>query len=180
MSPGVDIAVRVTSPGWRRLGACAAIARRAACAALDSAEGRAALARFAGARPAELAVLLAEDRTVRDLNRRYRGFDKPTNVLSFPATDEVPRPAQAPLMLGDVVLALETVRREAAAQGKPAADHLAHLVVHGTLHLLGYDHERAAEARRMEALETRLLAGLGIADPYRRPAPRRRAPRAAA
>ena len=93
--------------------------------------------------------------------------DAPTNVLSFPAAASAPPAPGAPLLLGDVVLAFETVAAEAAAQGKPLADHLAHLVVHGVLHLLGFDHEADAEAERMEALETRLLAGLGIADPYR-------------
>lgn len=102
--------------------------------------------------------MLTDDDEVRQLNARWRGQDKPTNVLSFPAGDAV--------LLGDVVLAFETVEREAAAQGKRFGDHLSHLVVHGALHLIGYDHVKAGDAAAMEALERRVLAGLGIADPY--------------
>src|SRR5262249_22503444 len=96
---------------------------------------------------------------VRLLNARDRRQDKPTNVLSYPSGERA--------FLGDVVLARQVVWREAHAQGKTPADHVAHLVVHGTLHLLGYDHETGeADAERMEALERRILKGLGIADPY--------------
>ena len=99
------------------------------------------------------------DRRVRTLNKRDRKQDKPTNVLSYPSGEK--------LFLGDVVLARQTIWREARAQGKDSADHVAHLVVHGTLHLLGHDHETSeADAERMEALERRILAKLGIADPY--------------
>lgn len=111
---------------------------------------------------AELAVVLADDAMVRDLNRRFRGKDAPTNVLSFPAAD----PAIADGPLGDVILARETCRREAAEQGKPLDHHLAHLVVHGVLHLVGYDHEADDEAERMEAAERAILRGLGVPDPY--------------
>jgi len=107
---------------------------------------------------AELSLALADDATVQGLNRDYRAKDKPTNVLSFPA-------AHGPL-LGDVIVAHETLMREAVEEGIPAADHLAHLTIHGLLHLLGYDHETEADALRMEALETSILAGLGIADPH--------------
>jgi probable rRNA maturation factor len=107
-----------------------------------------------------LAVALADDRRVRALNARDRKKDKPTNVLSYPSGERG--------FLGDIVLARQTVWREARLQQKTAADHLSHLVVHGTLHLLGYDHETGeADADRMEALERRVLAKLGIADPYR-------------
>ncbi len=102
---------------------------------------------------------------VRTLNRDHRGKDKPTNVLSFPIGNAGGVDA-APTMLGDVVLACETVMAEAAAQGKSVADHLRHLVVHGVLHLTGHDHEDDAEAERMERLETRVLADLGVGDPY--------------
>lgn len=105
-----------------------------------------------------LVVALADDRRVRALNRRDRRKDKPTNVLSYPSGEKA--------FLGDIVLARQTVWREARAQGKTPADHLAHLVIHGALHLLGHDHEDDAEALRMEALERRLLKKLGIADPY--------------
>jgi probable rRNA maturation factor len=113
---------------------------------------------------AEVSLLLSDDRTVRELNRRWRNNDKPTNVLSFPAAEPAAL-AHAPL-LGDIVLAYETTSREAAAQQKSLADHAVHLVVHGFLHLLGYDHVSTAQAEAMEALETRILARLGIADPY--------------
>jgi probable rRNA maturation factor len=110
-------------------------------------------------RKLSLTVALADDRRVRTLNARDRRKDKPTNVLSYPSGERG--------FLGDVVLARQTVWREARSQGKTAADHVAHLVVHGTLHLMGYDHETSeADAERMEALERRILAKLGIADPY--------------
>lgn len=136
-------------------------AARAALAAADQAPP--------GAAAAELSIVLADDALVQSLNRQWRGRDAPTNVLAFAAQEGgTPDPASPlPVLLGDVVLACETVTREAAAQGKPLADHLRHLVVHGVLHLLGYDHVADADAQRMEALETRVLAGLGIPDPYR-------------
>lgn len=115
----------------------------------------------------ELSVVLADDAMVRALNRDYRGRDQPTNVLSFALTEEdEPAVPGQPIALGDLVLAFDTVAREAQDQAKTFADHAIHLVVHGVLHLIGYDHQAAGEARRMEDLETRLLAGLDIADPY--------------
>ena len=130
----------------------------------------AVLAREAAAGAVEVSVLLADDRRIRELNRVYRGKDGATNVLSFPAGDgaaaTLPGPGH-PVLLGDIAVALETTVREAAAVGKPVADHLAHLLVHGALHLLGHDHEEDEEAERMEAREVELLAGLGIPDPYR-------------
>ncbi|MDB5419728.1 MAG: hypothetical protein JWP50_3147 [Phenylobacterium sp.] len=107
-----------------------------------------------------LTILLTGDTAVRELNARFRQQDKPTNVLSFPA---MPNPEQH---LGDVALAYETCAREAARQGKPLGAHLQHLVAHGALHLLGYDHVTDEEASEMEGLERVILAGLGIADPY--------------
>jgi probable rRNA maturation factor len=120
------------------------------------------------ARPAEAAVALSTDAEVQVLNRTYRGKDSPTNVLSFPAA---PMPGgttanDAARPLGDIILALETLRTEAAEQGIPPLHHLQHLVIHGVLHLLGYDHETDAEAKAMEAIETAVLARLGIPDPY--------------
>ncbi|MBV9862002.1 MAG: rRNA maturation RNase YbeY [Alphaproteobacteria bacterium] len=118
--------------------------------------------------PVVLGIRLTGDDEQRQLNRAYRGRDAPTNVLAFPAlTPEEPHPPGAPLLLGDVVLAFETVVREAAAQDKPIAHHLRHLVVHGMLHLLGYDHERPAQAEAMETLEREILAVLGVPDPFR-------------
>ncbi|MBY0258118.1 MAG: rRNA maturation RNase YbeY [Methylobacterium sp.] len=114
----------------------------------------------------EVSVLLADDATVQDLNRTWRGKDKPTNVLSFPAAEQPLQPGMA-RPLGDVVLAYDTMLRESAEQSKPLSDHLAHLVVHGTLHLLGQDHETGeAEADAMEALEIAALRTLGVPDPY--------------
>lgn len=109
---------------------------------------------------ANLTLLLTDDDTVRDLNDRFRKQDKPTNVLSFPA------PANPDGLLGDVALAYGVCAREAEAQGKSIAHHLQHLVAHGVLHLLGYDHLRDDEAEEMEALEREILAGLGVPDPY--------------
>ncbi len=118
-------------------------------------------------RPSEVAVVLSDDRRLRQLNRDYRGVDRPTNVLSFPLDpDGSPPPPDAPRLLGDVLVAYETVAAEAAAEGKTVLDHLSHLVVHGVLHLLGHDHDEPAQADRMEALEVTILAGAGIADPY--------------
>ena len=112
-----------------------------------------------GNRKRSLTIALADDKRVHALNARDRKQDKPTNVLSYPSG--------AGAFLGDVVLARQTVWREARSQGKTAPDHVTHLVVHGTLHLMGYDHETSeADAERMEALERRILAKLGIADPY--------------
>lgn len=120
--------------------------------------------------PVEIAITLSDDAEVQVLNRDWRGKDKPTNVLSFPGLEGAMAgllPPDAPRPLGDLILAYETCAREAEEQGKSLADHARHLVVHGVLHLLGYDHETDAEAEEMEALETTILAGLGIADPYR-------------
>ena len=117
---------------------------------------------------AEAAVALASDAEVRALNAAYRGKAKPTNVLSFPAfVSPGSRPAPGERrMLGDIILARETVLREAAEQGLSPRHHLQHLVVHGLLHLLGYDHDNEPDARAMEALEVRILTGMRIPDPY--------------
>jgi probable rRNA maturation factor len=113
---------------------------------------------------AELAIVLTDDSRIRALNQAWRGFDKPTNVLSFPAADRGGQ--DAPALLGDIVIAYETTRREADAQGTPFLHHLAHLTVHGFLHLRGYDHEAEDEAETMERLERQILARLHIPDPY--------------
>jgi probable rRNA maturation factor len=115
----------------------------------------------------ELAITLADDAELRRLNRRYRGLDMPTNVLAFPAWEAGSQlPPGAPLLLGDVVLGFETVAHEAAEQGKSLVEHLSHIVVHGVLHLLGYDHQTEAEAEAMRAVERSILAELGMPDPY--------------
>jgi probable rRNA maturation factor len=116
----------------------------------------------------ELGITLADAANQRQLNRDYRGQDEPTNVLAFSVWKAGTRlPSGAPVLLGDVVLALETVAEEAAEQEKPIGDHFVHLTVHGVLHLLGYDHLTRAEAATMESLERSILAELGIPDPYR-------------
>jgi len=177
-----SIEVTIAAPGWHAVVTDPpSLCRRAALAALKeafkpgngaTAEGRAAPPPPAPPAVVEMGVTLGDDALVHSLNRDHRGRDKPTNVLSFPQhADLAGLPATAgddapPLALGDVVLALETVVREAKAQGLPAAAHISHLVVHGTLHLLGHDHEGEAEALGMEALERRIVEGLGFADPY--------------
>jgi probable rRNA maturation factor len=158
----LEVVVDVAAPAWRAaLPDLEALVSRAALAALAEAgnpEG-------AAGGPAELAVRLTDDAELQALNRQYRGKDKPTNVLSFPGDPADALPGE-PLPLGDLALAYGTVAREASEQGKSLADHLSHLIVHGTLHVLGYDHETEAEAAEMEALEVRILSGFGIADPY--------------
>ncbi|RTL53831.1 MAG: rRNA maturation RNase YbeY [Bradyrhizobiaceae bacterium] len=117
----------------------------------------------------ELAVLLTDDGGVQALNKTWRGIDAPTNVLSFPAVwrdDEVSETDGAPRMLGDIAIAYQTTRREAQDESKSFENHLAHLTIHGFLHLLGYDHTTDDEAEIMEGLERKILAQLGIPDPY--------------
>ncbi len=146
--------------GWRKaLPAAEALCRRAARAALAAAPRRTPRG--------TIAIALADDALLQELNHQFRGRNKPTNVLSFPTDAGDPL---APGQLGDIALALQTLKREAAQQDKTLRQHLLHLVVHGTLHLLGYDHERPGQARTMERLERQVLAGLGLPDPYRRPA----------
>jgi probable rRNA maturation factor len=171
MRCAAKIAVLIAEPGWRSaVPSAAAWARRAARAALQGGRIGAPHAMASGDGGA-LTVVLGNDAMVRALNRRYRGKDRPTNVLAFANRDgtgagaKMPFPAFPPL--GDVVLALGTVRREARAQGKPVAEHGTHLIIHGVLHLLGYQHGTEAAARDMERLEAAILSRLGIADPYR-------------
>jgi len=119
-----------------------------------------------GKQPIEISLVFTSDEDIRTVNREWRGQDKPTNVLSFPAFPLEPGGQPGP-MLGDIVLAEETLRREALDLGIAFDDHLTHLLVHGFLHLFGYDHMTDEEAAVMEGLETRILAELGLADPYR-------------
>jgi probable rRNA maturation factor len=157
-----EIAVRILDPEWRRLWPAAG--RRARNAARSALEAAMNPAPGCGA---ELTIVLADSGTVHRLNRQYRGIDKPTNVLSFGSADGERETAPgAPAILGDVVLALETVAAEAVGQGKSVGDHAAHLVVHGVLHLLGHDHQHVREADLMEAIEVQVLARLGVPNPY--------------
>jgi probable rRNA maturation factor len=119
-----------------------------------------------GQKTAGLSILLSDDVAIRTLNATFRGQDKPTNVLSFPPSS---MPGASATYLGDIALAYETCAREAEADGKTLRNHLAHLVVHGVLHLLGYDHESDPDAEAMEARERLILASLDIADPYSEP-----------
>ncbi|WP_166657192.1 rRNA maturation RNase YbeY [Azorhizobium sp. AG788] len=157
----VEIDVLVEDDGWSALPDAAEIAIAAA---------RAALASLGDEVPegAEMSITLTDDARIRILNREWRDKDKPTNVLSFPAA-ELPE-GVVPQPLGDVIVARETVFSEALAEDKTPAHHLAHLVVHGTLHLMGFDHEDDDEAEEMEAAERQILASLGIDDPYALPA----------
>ncbi len=129
------------------------------------APGPASLRRWAklaaGDRQGQLGIRVVDSRESRALNERWRGRAKPTNVLSFPAS-----PEHRGRQIGDLVVCAPVVAREAREQGKPIASHWAHMIVHGTLHLLGFDHERSADAKRMESRERALLARIGIADPY--------------
>ena len=161
MTVTIEIAVNIPCPSWTEAlpdaeARCGHLAATA-LGAVDLPEG-----------VVELSIVLADDATVQGLNRDWRGKDAPTNVLSFASMDDEDAPVVegAPLLLGDVILAYETCAAEAQDQGKNLADHFSHLVVHGVLHLLGYDHEDEDQAAEMESLETVLLASLGIDDPY--------------
>ena len=159
----LSVEVSVDCVAW--LAACPDAATVAAAAA------RAALSRTApplAGTPLIVGLVLTDDAEQRRLNRTYRGIDATTNVLSFAIADPLsPVPPGVPALLGDVVLAQATIEREAIKQQKPLADHLTHLVVHGVLHLLGFDHRTEAEAAAMEALEVEILQSLGVPDPYR-------------
>jgi probable rRNA maturation factor len=152
----LTVDVLTESPLWDAEPGAEAVVRRAITQAA-AVEGSADPA-------AEVSVLLCDDAVIAALNARWRGRDEPTNVLSFPAPP-TGDPA-APAHLGDIAIACETVIREAREQGQPVTQHLAHLAVHGFLHLLGYDHVTDGEAERMERLEREILASLGIPDPY--------------
>lgn len=154
----VAIDITVEAGGWPRKPALRSLVRKAVEAALDAAGAQADDG-------VELSVVFSDDAHVRMLNAGWRGKDKPTNVLSFPAFTAKPGEKLRP-MLGDVVLAAETVASEAELEGKPLEHHISHLVVHGLLHLLGHDHEDDREAERMEGLEREALARLAIPDPY--------------
>jgi probable rRNA maturation factor len=152
--------VIVVADGWRSEPDAEAAIHRAIATAAEVVD--------ADIGEAELAVMLTDDAGIRTLNSNWRGIDKPTNVLSFPALPPTGAagPDEAPRMLGDIAIAYETTRKEADDEQKPFDHHLSHLAVHGFLHLIGYDHETDGEAEAMEALEQEILARLGIPDPY--------------
>ena len=147
---GLAVDILVQSPQWKRKPGAKMAVSRAISAAAD------AVSRDSG----EVAVVLTDDATVRRLNRQWRGIDKPTNVLSFPA------PAPGAGMLGDIAIAYQTLARECRNERKPFAAHLSHLAIHGFLHLMGYDHQHDSDAEAMEQVERSVLARLGIPDPY--------------
>jgi len=165
----LTVDVLITSSAWNRLPQAVEVVQRSIAAA-------AAANPDPGLRNAELSVLLCDDATIAVLNGRWRGQEQPTNVLSFPAPlpDGARLPAGSPsdatpsdkIPLGDIAIAGETLVREADASGKTVPAHLAHLVVHGFLHLMGYDHETDDEAEEMERLERDILARISVADPY--------------
>lgn len=156
--PRVEIDLLVEAEGWQPPDELEATARKAVDAALAELGARAGM-------PSELSLVFSNDAGIKDLNAGWRGKDKPTNVLSFPAFAVTPGDPLPP-MLGDIVLAIETISRESSLEEKPFDHHLIHLIVHGFLHLLGYDHETDEEAEAMEAMERRVLARLAIPDPY--------------
>ena len=157
-APQVEIDLLVEAEGWPADDVLAQIARKAINAAIAEVGAT-------GEAPSEVSLVFTDDEAIRELNASWRGKDKPTNVLSFPAFPIAPGDVLPP-MLGDIVLAIETISREASLEEKPFEHHLIHLIAHGFLHLLGYDHETEEEAEVMEAMERRVLARLAIPDPY--------------
>jgi len=163
----VKLEVIVRSAFWKKRRTAQSVVKKAILAA----------AKAASTAPAELAIVLSNDSTIRALNRDWRGKNAPTNVLSFPAAPDLSVRKAGPRRgsgksrdpspyIGDIVIAYQTTAREAVAEGKRFDHHLAHLAVHGFLHLLGYDHENDRDAEKMESLERRILGRLAIPDPY--------------
>ncbi|AZO41160.1 rRNA maturation RNase YbeY [Mesorhizobium sp. M7D.F.Ca.US.005.01.1.1] len=152
----VDIDISIEAGAWPDEASLTRLVARAVAAAF---------AETGVAGRSELSVVFSNDSHIQKLNAGWRGKDKPTNVLSFPAFPFA-QGGQLPPMLGDIVLAAETVAHEAALEDKPVENHITHLVIHGLLHLLGYDHETDTEAEAMEAIERAALARLAIPDPY--------------
>lgn len=150
-TPIVDVLTE--SPLWEKEPQAVPVVERAVAAAAHAIE----------APLGEVVVMLADDETVRRLNRDWRKIDQPTNVLSFPAAST---PGVDPVMLGDIVIAYETLTRECEEEDRVFLHHLAHLAVHGFLHLMGYDHQNDSDAEAMEQLETAILARLDMPDPY--------------
>ncbi len=154
----MNLSITITCDLWRSDDDLKNTVRKAAAAAYRAVQ-----------RPAcdlELSVVLSDDETVAQLNQRWRGKPDPTNVLSFPVAQSAARAEDEPIFVGDIILASGIVSREARESGKPLATHLSHLIVHGVLHLMGYDHEDEPSAERMQAAESDAMALLGLPDPY--------------
>lgn len=158
--PQIDISIQ--DPAWHELQDIENIVHIAAEITLTTA----IMPKEAFERDLEVSIVLANDDLLHVLNREYRGQDKPTNVLTFATLDAEEPPSESVLNLGDVLLSFQTVERECQEQGKFRTDHIRHLVIHGILHLLGYDHKDEDEATDMETLEIRILERLGVQNPY--------------
>jgi len=164
--PSYEIEVNIKNRSWNKLAPDAEnICKKACAAALDI------LGVHSHISLAEVSIMLAGDKELKELNNKFLNKNKPTNVLSFPAQKFLPGEINSfhsskRLTLGDIALSLETIKKEAKEQKKTLREHLSHMVIHATLHLLGYDHEKKGEAEIMEALEIRTLSNLGIANPY--------------
>ena len=154
----MSVSIEVEDDAWQQLPGLEAMTQIAICAALEA----------TGLAEAEVYVLFTDDQSIAELNAQWRGQAKATNVLSFPAPEDMPLPPGEPRPLGDIVLASGVVCREAEDQRKTLHDHAAHLIIHGVLHLLGHDHDDENEAAAMEQLEIGILKGLGISNPYER------------
>ncbi|HPD82459.1 MAG: rRNA maturation RNase YbeY [Alphaproteobacteria bacterium] len=163
IAPVIDVSIQ--DPEWEKIRDIESIVRTAAAKTLMSA----IIPKFAFGRALEISMVLANDDLVQVLNREYRNKDKPTNVLTFASLDSEDFEEELmvdPLNLGDVILSYQTIERECKEQGKFVLDHMRHLIVHGVLHLLGYDHQTDDEATDMETLEIRILEQLGVQNPY--------------
>ncbi|PHR23401.1 MAG: rRNA maturation RNase YbeY [Hoeflea sp.] len=161
--PAISLALALEAGEWGEVEAIEALAETALAAAVADLAGLEAQP-FPDM-PPEVSLVLADDAMMTDINSQWRDQPKPTNVLSFPAFPLVPGGQPGP-MLGDIILARETIEREAAELAKPVDEHITHLIVHGFLHLFGYDHIENSDADKMEAIETRILSSLDLSDPY--------------
>ena len=161
--PAISLALAVEAGEWGDVDAVEALAEAALAAAVADL-ARLEAQPFPGT-PPEVSLVLADDAMMAEINSQWRNQPKPTNVLSFPAFPLEPGGQPGP-MLGDIILARETIEREAVELDKPVDEHITHLIVHGFLHLFGYDHLESDEAEEMEAIETRILSSLNLSDPY--------------